>query len=85
MSKRLYVVTLHPEIANDNQPIEIMDKTIQQQEATRFSFDYLRYLLQQEVVIERMVDRKIAQLEPRIDKMISKKIEQQMKKQSSIH
>lgn len=62
-----------------------MDKTIQQQEATRFSFDYLRYLLQQEEVIERMVDRKIAQLEPRIDKMISKKIEQQMKKQSSIH
>ena len=29
-------------------------KTEQQKEATRFSFDYFRYLLQQEEVIERM-------------------------------
>ena len=47
-----------------------MSKTNRQQEATRFSLDYLRYLMEQEGVVERMVDRKLKQLEPCIEDMI---------------
>ena len=56
-----------------------VNKTERQQEATRFSFDYLNYLLQQEGVVERMVDIKIRELEPKIDKMIEQKINQHLK------
>lgn len=56
-----------------------MNKTVRQQEATRFSFDYLNYLLQQEGVVERMVDVKFRDLERKLDKMIEQKINQQLK------
>lgn len=51
-----------------------MGKTERQQEAKRFSLDYLCYLMEQERVVERMVDRKLKQMEPRIDEMIDQKI-----------
>ena len=35
----------------------MMSKTEQQQEATRFSFDYLNYLMEQEGVVDRVVER----------------------------
>ena len=57
-----------------------MSKTERQQEATRFSFDYLNYLMEQEGVVERMVDRKIRQLEPRLEKLIDQKIDQRIQK-----
>lgn len=60
-----------------------MNKTEQQKEATRFSFDYLKYFLQQEGVVERMVDRKMSLLESRIDQMIDEKIYQRMKQNSN--
>lgn len=56
-----------------------MNKTEQQKEATRFSFDYFKYLLQQEEVVERIVDRKINQLGPRIEQLVDKKIDQRLK------
>ena len=56
-----------------------MNKTDQQKEATRFSFDYFNHLQQQEDVLDRMLDRKMSQLEIRLDKMIEKKIHQLLK------
>ena len=55
-----------------------MNKTAQQQEATKFSFDYFKYLLQQEQVMDRMLERKINQLEPRLEKLIDEKIEERL-------
>lgn len=57
-----------------------MNKTEQQKEATKFSFDYFKYLLQQEEVVERMVDRKIEQLTPRIEQLVDQKIDQRLKR-----
>ena len=56
-----------------------MNKTERQREATRFSLDYLNYLLQQEDVVGRMVDLKLKNLEPQIEKMIEQKINQHLK------
>jgi len=53
-----------------------MKKTCQQQEAKQFSMEYLHYLLQQEDVIERLLDKRMSQLEPFIEQMISEKIQQ---------
>lgn len=60
----------------------MMNKTEQQKEAMRFSFDYFRYLLQQEEVIERMVNRKIDQMEPCIEQLVEQKIDQRLKELS---
>jgi hypothetical protein len=53
-------------------------KSERQQKATRFSFDYLNYLIEQEEVVERMVDRKLKQLEPCLEKMIDEKIKEKL-------
>ncbi len=57
-----------------------MKKTEQQQEAKRFSIEYLHYLLQQEEVIERLLDKRMTQLEPLIEQMINQKVSQQVDK-----
>ena len=57
----------------------MMNKTEQQKEATRFSFDYFKYLLQQEQVMDRMFERKMNQLEPRLEQLIDKKIEEKLR------
>ena len=56
-----------------------MGKTEQQQEATQFSFDYFRYLLHQEEMIDRIVKKNMDQLEPQIASLINQKIEQKLK------
>jgi hypothetical protein len=53
-----------------------MKKTEQQHEAMRFSIEYLHYLLQQEDVIDRMLDKRMSQLKPFIEQMINEKIQQ---------
>lgn len=53
-------------------------KSERQQKATRFSFDYLSYLIEQEEVVERMVDRKLKQMEPCLEKMIDEKIKEKL-------
>ncbi len=58
-----------------------MNKTDRQREATRFSFDYLDYLLRQEGVVERLVNLKFEDLEHRLDKMIEQKINQHQNNQ----
>lgn len=55
-----------------------MIKTEQQKEATRFCFDYFQYLLHQEGLVERMVERKMNQLEPQIEQLVNKKIDQRI-------
>ncbi len=62
-----------------------MNKTEQQKEATRFSIEYLHYLLQQEDVIERLLDKRMTQLEPLIEQMISEKVSQQVDKLLNNH
>ena len=41
-------------------------KKEQHNEAKRFSLDYLQYLLQQEDVIERLLEKRMTQLEPEL-------------------
>lgn len=53
-------------------------KSERQQKATRFSFDYLNYLIEHEEVVERMVDRKLKQMEPCLEKMIDEKIKEKL-------
>ena len=55
-----------------------MNKTERQKEATRFSIEYLHYLLKQEDVIERLLDKRMTQLEPLIEQMINEKVTQQI-------
>ena len=56
-----------------------MNKTEQQQEAMRFSFDYFKFLLHQEDTIDRMLERKINQLEPRLEELINEKINERLR------
>lgn len=53
-------------------------KSERQQKAIRFSFDYLNYLIEQEEVVERLVDRKLKQMEPCLEKMIDEKIKEKL-------
>ena len=55
-----------------------MKKTERQQEAKRFSIEYLHYLLQQEDVIEQLLDKRMTQLEPLIEQMVNEKVTQQI-------
>ena len=48
-------------------------------EAKRFSLDYLHYLLQQEDVIERLLEKRMTQLEPELEKLIDKKIDSRIR------
>ena len=70
----LFAVTLHRQKHD-----EFMNKTEQQQEATRFSFDYFKFLLHQEDTIDRMLERKINQLEPRLEELINEKINERLR------
>ena len=48
-------------------------------EAKRFSLDYLQYLLRQEDVIERLLEKRIIQLEPELEKLIDEKIDSRIR------
>jgi len=52
-----------------------MGTTDRNHEAKQFSFDYLDFLMEQEGVVERMVDRKLKLMEPEIEKLIEQKIQ----------
>lgn len=52
-----------------------MDKTEKQKAAHQFIGDYMKFLTTQESVVERMVDRKLVQMEPRICQMVEQYIE----------
>ena len=56
-----------------------MNKTERQKEATRFSIEYLHYLLKQEDVIERLLDKRMTQLEPELEKLIDERIDQRIR------
>ena len=47
--------------------------------AKRFSLDYLQYLLRQEDVIERLLEKRIIQLEPELEKLIDEKIDSRIR------
>lgn len=38
------------------------------------AFDYLHFLADQEMMIERMVDKKFTEMQPRIEQMIEEKV-----------
>ena len=56
-----------------------MNKKEQQNDAKRFSLEYLQYLLRQEDVIERLLDKRMLQLEPELEKLIDEKIDSRIR------
>ena len=54
-------------------------KKEQHNETKRFSLDYLQYLLRQEDVIERLLDKRMLQLEPELEKLIDEKIDSRIR------
>lgn len=56
-----------------------MSKKEQQNDAKRFSLEYLQYLLRQEDIIERLLDKRMAQLEPELEKLIDEKIDSRIR------
>lgn len=48
-----------------------MKKNSQQEAAMRLTTEYTRFLTRQERVMERMLERKITQMEPLIEEMIT--------------
>lgn len=52
-----------------------MSKKEQHNDAKRFSLEYLQYLLRQEDIIERLLDKRMIQLEPELEKLIDEKID----------
>lgn len=56
-----------------------MSKKEQHNDAKRFSLDYLQYLLRQEDVIERLLDKRMLQLEPELEKLIDEKIDSRIR------
>jgi hypothetical protein len=54
-------------------------KKEQHNDAKRFSLDYLQYLLRQEDVIERLLEKRIIQLEPELEKLIDEKIDSRIR------
>ena len=55
-----------------------MSKKEQQNDAKRFSLEYLQYLLRQEDIIERLLDKRMTQLEPELEKLIDERIDQRI-------
>ncbi len=51
-----------------------MDLTDKQKAAHKLASEYLGYLDQQEALVERIIDRKWKQLEPKIELLIERKI-----------
>lgn len=56
-----------------------MSKKEQQNDAKRFSLEYLQYLLRQEDIIERLLDKRMTQLEPELEKLIDEKIDSRIR------
>jgi hypothetical protein len=52
-----------------------MSKKEQHNDAKRFSLEYLQYLLRQEDIIERLLDKRMIQLEPELERLIDEKID----------
>ena len=67
------IVTLHPE----------MEKTERQKRAMAFASEYLELLMgheaDQEKLVRRMVDERIAELQPMIEELVEKRIAQKLK------
>ena len=56
-----------------------MNKKEQQNDAKRFSLEYLQYLLRQEDIIERLLEKRMTQLEPELEKIIDEKIDSRIR------
>ena len=55
-----------------------MASTEKQKAAHKFAADYLSFLSQQEAVVNRLIDRKWKEIEPRLEQFIDKKIEERL-------
>lgn len=53
--------------------------TERQKAMQQTAFDYLHFLADQEMMIERMVDKKFTEMQPRIEQMIEEKVTQRLK------
>lgn len=51
-----------------------MKKTERQKQAQKFTRDYLDFLIDQEILVRRVVDERLAEMQPVIDAMVDKRI-----------
>ena len=73
MPKTLLPVTLQPLTGTK------MKKMERQQVARQFISDYMKILANQESMVERIVEKRLAMLEPRIRQMIEQYMEERKK------
>jgi len=52
--------------------------TERQKAMRQTAFDYLHFLADQEMMIERIVDQKLTEMQPRIEQMIEEKVAQRL-------
>ena len=55
-----------------------MSNTEKQKAAHGLAADYMSFLSQQEAVMDRMLDRKWKEIEPRLEQIIDKKVEEHL-------
>ena len=55
-----------------------MSSTEKQKAAHNFAADYMSFLSEQEAVMDRMLDRKWKEIEPWLEQLIDKKIEEHL-------
>ena len=52
--------------------------TDRQKTMRQTAFDYLHFLADQEMMIERIVDKKLTEMQPQIEQMIEEKVTQRL-------
>lgn len=55
-------------------------KTDRQKQARQLATDYLGFLMDQEGLVRRVVDERVAELQPELEALVDERIRQQLKK-----
>lgn len=71
----LFVVPLQRELINVSMSKQLTDR---QKAMRQTAFDYLHFLTDQEMMIERIVDQKLTEMKPQIEQMIEEKVTQRL-------
>ena len=58
--------------------------TERQKAMRQTAFDYLHFLADQEMMIERIVDQKLTEMQPRIEQMIEEKVAQRLEESKNV-
>ena len=60
-----------------------MKVTERQKQAQMLVMDYLRFLMDQEALVRRVVDERLAEMQPVIDAMVDKRIREREKQENN--